>query len=252
MRRRARARRPAVAPRTFRRGPDAKPRRVAIRRPPRRPLRGRRSRCRRLRSAAAAALALGLAPDSGSVSAGCGCASAATTTPRPRPAQPRHPAPGAPHRRSGRAPALPSARRSGGSESAGSGLRARPPAGRLASSAAALAASAGAASAAGARPRPASAAGASAPAPRLARSGHRWSRTMRLPMRLGSGCCRRRRLGPLLHPIAERSQDRGEVLAGAADQRGHPDHHGEAARAVEGGRRLDAGRARRARRAPAG
>ncbi len=64
--------------------------------------------------------------------------------------------------------------------------------------------------------------------------------------RLGHGCFRCRqhgRLGPFFHPVAQRTKDRPKVLAGATDQGRHPDHHGEAARSVEGGRRLDARRA---------
>ena len=47
---------------------------------------------------------------------------------------------------------------------------------------------------------------------------------------------RRRRLGPLLHAVAERAQDRGEVLADAAGQRGHADGDGEAASVERAGR----------------
>ena len=71
----------------------------------------------------------------------------------------------------------------------------------------------------------------------------------------GSADCRRRfrlrRFRPLLHAIAERAQDRGEVLARRAGERRHRAGHGEAA-AVERAGRLRAGRRRRARPAPAG
>ena len=55
----------------------------------------------------------------------------------------------------------------------------------------------------------------------------------------GTGC---RRLRPLLHAIAERAQDRGEILARAAGQRRHGTGDGEAA-AVDRARRLRARRA---------
>ena len=44
------------------------------------------------------------------------------------------------------------------------------------------------------------------------------------------------RLRPPLHAIAERAQDRGEVLAGRAGERGHGVDHGEAAAVERAGR----------------
>ena len=62
---------------------------------------------------------------------------------------------------------------------------------------------------------------------------------------------RLRRFRPLLHAIAERAQDRGEVLARRAGERRHRAGDGEA-EAVERAGRLHAGRRPRARPAPAG
>ena len=71
---------------------------------------------------------------------------------------------------------------------------------------------------------------------------------------------RRRRLGdrrrldglwPLLHPVAERAQHRGEIFARRAGERRHIDRHGEAA-ALDRAGRLRRRRSRAARRAPDG